>query len=135
MAGSTKKGKQCPGGYWIPRDKKCGKSGKAGSKGRSSGLKLPFSTKMPEGAKGARNAAIGIAAAAGLGGAALYGVSRMSEEGKKRSRTKGEVIGEGVRKQMEGEARGKKGDREVVIADNMFVDMYPRWDSCHGCWS
>lgn len=58
------KGKKCPGGYWIPANKQCGKPGQAGKSGRM---------RSPGGGKMARNLAIGAAGtlALGAGGAAL----------------------------------------------------------------
>lgn len=59
-----RKGKQCPGGYWIPANKQCGKGGGKGGKMRSPGG-------MGMGAKAAL-AAGGLALAGGAAGVAAY---------------------------------------------------------------
>lgn len=62
-----RKGKQCPGGYWIPANKQCGKGGgKSGAKGG----KMRSPGGMGMGAKAAIAAGVGTLALGGAGVAA-----------------------------------------------------------------
>ena len=141
---SKKKGKQCPGGYWIPRNKNCGKVGNrsvAGSPKEESieELQRQFSRKPNHQATTA--AILGLAS-----GAILANVERDIRESKDRiSASLGETADRGKdgspkvvsledrrRKKRGGGSRADKQDR---VDGGVFFDMYPRWDSDLGGWS
>lgn len=62
-----RKGKQCPGGYWIPANKQCGKGGKGGK------------MRSPGGGNLGRNLAIGGLATVGAGALAYKGRNKIVE--------------------------------------------------------
>lgn len=75
MDAGGKKGKQCPGGYWIAKDKQCGKGGKGGGKMRS-----PGGGGRAAAAAGGAALATGVAAAYANRDKIVAGVDRLGEK-------------------------------------------------------
>lgn len=74
MVAGVKKGKQCPGGYWIPRNKQCGKPGP-----KMPGPKMAGAKRLRTGGAARPSGGMGRKAllAAGIaGGVGLYAKSR-----------------------------------------------------------